>query len=160
MHPNWKALSTVDFPRKQFVRPTEPEKTARDLKECSNVGESTGDEVRDFYESVLASEAEDRPIKQEKILNPQQPSKIRNSKFRVKNELSEQLKGEPEDPTAFQKAFFAAQNNDEASASLSRGVCKLIDLSLIFSVLINSCYSSWFQINCTLIISLIYYIAQ
>ena len=112
MHPNWKALSTVDFPRKQFVRPAKPEKTARDLKQCSNQGESTGDEVRDFYESVLASEAEDRPIKQEKVSNPR-PSKNRTSKFRVKNEFSDQLKAEPEDPTAFQKGFFAAQNNDE-----------------------------------------------
>lgn len=114
MHPNWRALSTVDFPRKQFVRPTEPDKPARDLKECPAKGESTGDEVRDFYESVLATEAEDRPIKQERFSSPQ-PTRNRNSKsFRIKEEFLEQPKSEPEeDPTAFHKAFFAAQNNDE-----------------------------------------------
>ena len=112
MHPNWRALSTVDFPRKQFVRPTEPDKPTRDLKQSSNKGESTGDEVRDFYESVLASEAEDRPIKQERVSNPR-PSKYRASKFRVKSEFPDQMKTDAEHPTAFQKAFFAAQNNDE-----------------------------------------------
>jgi hypothetical protein len=113
MHPNWKALSTVDFPRKQFVRPTEPDKRARDVKQCSSKNKVTGDDVRNFYESVLASEAEGRPIKQEKDSNSRTSKKNRTTKSggRVKNEFSDQL--EPEDPTAFHKAFFAAQINDE-----------------------------------------------
>ncbi len=106
MHPNWKALSTVDFPRKQFVRQSENPSDPTSKPSTSNGDNgSNGDEVRQFYESVLESETEHRTIKKEPdyfFVSPE-PHKRKRPKLIEDRNL---------DRHAIQQAFIAAQNDN------------------------------------------------
>jgi hypothetical protein len=103
MHPNWKALSTVDFPRKIFVRPTEnPNKALTETRSTESV-ESRGDEIRKFYEEVLSSESE--PILKQENRSTSKPE-------RRKRDLSVKVKEEFREKKEVENAFMAAQNDD------------------------------------------------
>jgi hypothetical protein len=108
MHPNWKALSTVDFPRKIFVRPTEnPNKALTETRSTESV-ESRGEEIRKFYEEVLSSESE--PIlKQENRSTSKPERRKRDLSFKVKEEFREKTEVDRND---LRNAFMAAQNDD------------------------------------------------
>jgi hypothetical protein len=111
MHPNWKALSTVDFPRKQFVRQSENPSDPTSKPSTSNGDNvSNGDEVRLFYESVLESETEHRTIKKEPDYFFVSPEPHKRKRSRLKEEKSEEDRNL--DRNALQQAFIAAQNNN------------------------------------------------
>ena len=56
MHPNWKALATVHFPRKQFVREGLPTSDSnKKPKNFTNVS-ITGEEAKRIYEGVVGSD--------------------------------------------------------------------------------------------------------
>jgi hypothetical protein len=64
LHPNWKALSTVDFPWKQFVREScaQTEENTKTEKVTSN--RLTGEEAKHIYEEIVGSDLsfEDKPL--------------------------------------------------------------------------------------------------
>ena len=109
MHPNWKALSTVDFPRKIFVRQTEnPEKSPSETRSAGN-GKCRGDETRKFYEEVLSTESE--PVLKQEATSPISRSerRKRNRLVKVKEEFREKKEVDRND---FRNALIAAQNDD------------------------------------------------
>ena len=109
MHPNWKALSTVDFQRKLFVRQTENPNDSASTRSAENGDDvSNGDEVRQFYESVLATETEHRTIKKEPDHffpdpTPRKRSKLNGEKLEEARNLDE---------NTIRQAFIAAQDDD------------------------------------------------
>ena len=111
MHPNWKALLTVDFPRKQFVRQSENPSDPASRRYASNGDNvSNGDDVRQFYESVLATETEHRTIKKEPDYFIQSPEPHKRKRSKLKQEkLKEDLNL---DQNVIHQAFIAAQNDD------------------------------------------------
>ena len=117
MHPNWKALSTIDFPRKTFVRPTENTIQGSAESRAANFSVSSGDEVRKFYEEVLSIESS---VKQEeekpKNLRRERRRTHRKQFIRVKSEFKEKTEV---DLSVMNKAFVAAQNDDLVSVTLN-----------------------------------------
>ncbi len=120
MHPNWKALSTVDFPRKQFVRQSENPSDPTSKQSTSNGDNgSNGDEVRQFYESVLESETEHRTIKKEPDYFFVSPELHKRKRSKLKEEKEDRNL----DRHAIQQAFIAAQNDNlVAFLSLFRNI--------------------------------------
>jgi hypothetical protein len=113
MHPNWKLLATVDFPRKVFVQSTGNSDPAPAEHRAAKKSGSSGEEVRQFYEEVLASGSS---VKQEetKTLRPEPRKSTRKKFLRVKSEF---LESTELDQSLLRKAFVAAQNNDSVRLS-------------------------------------------
>ncbi|XP_059613863.1 G patch domain and ankyrin repeat-containing protein 1 homolog [Phlebotomus argentipes] len=91
MHPNWKALATVDFKRKIFVRESEPSTSKHEEKteKTREINcEYTGSEVKEFYEAVTQEvEKKDKEIeklpKRKKVRQLVQKPFNRNVFFRA-----------------------------------------------------------------------------
>ncbi|PSN53395.1 hypothetical protein C0J52_03811 [Blattella germanica] len=63
LHPNWKALSTVDFNWKQFVREesSKDEVHARKIYRPATTNSLTGEEAKRIYEEIVESESSQLP---------------------------------------------------------------------------------------------------
>ena len=64
MHPNWKALTTINFAYKKFVKASDPNDEnalTNEIEPCQQ--KQSGEEIQKFYEDVIKESV----IKKEKI---------------------------------------------------------------------------------------------
>jgi hypothetical protein len=118
LHSNWKALSTVDFPWKQFVREgcSQTEDNIKTKKVTSN--RLTGEEAKRIYEEVVGSDLslEDKPTTSTGHSKVTGPSVIRINKCQERTKLVNALMTE-------------AQKNSVAGVSALLSSCCDIDMT-------------------------------
>jgi hypothetical protein len=117
-HPNWKALSTVDFTWKQFVREgcSQTNDNIKIKKVASN--RLTGDEAKRIYEEVVGSDLslEDRPTTSTGHSKVTYPSAVRTNKCQDTEKLVNALMTE-------------AQNNNVAGVKALLSSCCDINMT-------------------------------
>ncbi|KAH8370231.1 hypothetical protein KR093_002716 [Drosophila rubida] len=99
LHPNWRALTTIQVPLKRFIRAGTAEQDKQQQKKHTVNGIS-GDEVHQFYQEILETPATRKVIKTSVSIpkrRPKEPSQLpfdRNRFFRLAttNNVAELLK--------------------------------------------------------------------